>query len=582
MLRIRRAIVPAIFASTLFACGAVPTPDAGTDAGSELCVAFPERIDANYTVEKGCWLVLKTPTIAAAVTVTVKPGARLLFSAGTRLAFSADQVLSAVGTQSEPILFTGAGPARGFWKGLLFDGTANASTLEWVTVEYGGDTAADADAANVKLTGDSRGVRVGFSHVTLRESEGFGLWLAGSAVLPTFTANTLTANTLGPLSLDAETVGRLDAASTFTGNGKDELEVRSYRLLTSATWVNPGVPYHLTADFASIGAAKLTLSAGVKLIFPPEGALTISGDGAALITEGTAADPVVLTGETPARGAWEGVVFDNSNNTDNQLRYARVEYAGNTSSDAKAAGVVLRADSHGVQVKLDHLVVRESQGYGLRLAGSALIPGVHSSSFTANALGAVLADTEAVEQLGPDSLFTGNDVDRVFLEGQWVSGTVTWRDLGVPYVFTGITIAPKAVWTLEPGVVLEMRPQSRIDVGGGDGVGFHAAGTSAKPITITGTEKTNGSWDGIDFDTTLNAANVLDNCVVEYGGGGARFGWHAMINSHSDSHGVRVAVTNSTIRHSATWGIYFNGAQTGAVTGNTYLDNAQGDYFHEP
>ena len=55
-----------------------------------------------------------------------------------------------------------------------------------------------------------------------------------------------------------------------------------------------------------------------------------------------------------------------------------------------------------------------------------------------------------------------------------------------------------------------------------------------------------------------------------------------MINSHSDSHGVQVSVTNSTIRHSASWGVYFNGAQTGDVSGNTWADNASGDYFHEP
>ena len=107
-------------------------------------------------------------------------------------------------------------------------------------------------------------------------------------------------------------------------------------------------------------------------------------------------------------------------------------------------------------------------------------------------------------------------------------------------------------------------------------------GTTAKPITITGAEKTNGSWDGIEFDTTLNTANLLDHCVIEYGGGGQRFGWKAMINSTSDSHGVQVSVTNSTIRHSASWGIYFNSAQRGGVTGNTYADNAMGDYFHDP
>lgn len=575
---LHHAVVSSFLVFSFLSCGPA-TPN--NDAGVETCVAFPERIDANYTVEKGCWLVLKTPVIAAAVTVMMEPGAKLVFSAGTTLNISAEQVLHAMGTQAEPIIFTGAEKTRGFWKGLHFDGTANNSMLEWTTVEYGGDTASDSEAANVKLTADSRGARVSFSHVTLRESEGYGLWLTGSAVVSPFEANTLTANTLGPVNLDADTVGALDAASTFTGNGVDEITVRTYQLKNSATWLDHGVPYHFTADLAVQGTAKLTLAEGVTVRFPPEAALSISGDGAALLAEGTAAHPVVLTGETQTRGAWEGVVFDGSNNTDNLLRYTQIEYAGNTSSDSKAAGLLLHADSHGVQVQFDHLTVRESQGYGLRASGSALMPGTHSSTFTTNTLGAALIDTNAVHQLGPDSVFTGNDVDRVFLEGMWVNESVVWRNLGVPFTFTGVSLSPKKVLTLAAGVVLEMGAQTRIDVGG-DAAGFHAAGTHTAPVVITGSEKTNGSWDGLDFDTTLNAQNVLEHCVVEYGGGGSRFGWHAMINSHSDSHGVQVSVTNSTVRHSASWGIYFNGSQTGSVSGNTYADNASGDYFHDP
>lgn len=577
------AVFVAALTFVALGCGPInpPPADGGTDAGTDLCVrAFPERIDTNYTVAKGCWLVLKTPVIAAGVTIVMEPGAKLVFSADTALRIADAQVLEAVGTEQDPIIFTGALPVRGHWKGLLFNLNSVASHFDWVTVEYGGNTTGDADAANIKLTGDSRGARLALSHSTIRESAGHGLWLTGSAELPTFTTNVITKNALTPVSLDVKAAGRLDTASTYTGNGKDEVLVRGTDLTTSATWENLGVPYHLKSDL-DVATGTLTLKAGVKLVLAPEVAITISSDTGALVTEGTAANPVVFTGETQTRGAWEGIAFNRSNNATNQLRYAVIEYAGNTSSDAKAAGLLVTADSHGVQLKVDHLTVRQSQGYGLRAAGSALFPTFASCSFTQNALGAALVDANAVHQLGADTLFTGNDVDRVFVDGRYVAGNVTWHGLGVPYQFTGINLQPQAVWTLEPGVTLEMRPQTRIDVGS-DAVGFHAVGTVAKPITITGSEKTNGSWDGIEFDTTLNTANVLDHCVIEYGGGGQRFGWKAMINSASDSHGVQVSVTNSTVRHSAGWGIYFNSAQRGGVTGNTYADNAMGDYFHDP
>ncbi|MFZ5444509.1 MAG: hypothetical protein ACOZQL_31240 [Myxococcota bacterium] len=583
MLRARGLLV--LMALVGLGCNPPENPsDGGVDGGDgpEVCVAFPERIDANYTVAKGCWLVLKTPTIATAVTITVQPGAKLVFSEGTLLRISAEQVLTALGTADAPILFTGSLPVRGHWKGLFFEGTSSPSTLEYLTVEYGGDTQADSSAAGIKLIADSRGVRVGFSHVTVRESEGFGLWMTGSAVLPAFTANVLTKNGLGPISIDAATIGSIDSTTTYTGNDKDEVQVRGTRVATTATWDALGVPYHLTGDLQVREPGKLTLRPGVKLILPPEAALSVSGDAAALIANGTAQAPILLTGETQTRGAWEGVVFDNSNNADNLLRYVTIEYSGNTSSDTKAAGVLATADSSGVQVQFDHVVIRQSQGYGLRASGSALFPTFASVTLTGNALGAALIDSNAVHQLTLDSTYTGNDVDRVFVEGRWVSNAVVWRAIDVPYAFVGVSLTPQKVWTLEAGVTLEMGPMTRIDVGGGDDVGFHAAGTATKPVVITGIQKAKGSWDGIDYNGTLNAANVLDHCVIEYGGGGTRFGWQGMINSHSDSHGVNVSVTNSTVRHSAVWGIYFNNNQTGSVSGNTYEDNTSGDYHRDP
>ncbi len=578
MFRLRQLMV--LMALAGVGCGPVQPPaDAGVDAGpGVLCANFPERLDANYTAAKGCWLVLKTPTIAAGVTLTLAPGAKLVFSSETALLIAAAQSLQAIGTQDEPIILTGALPVRGFWKGLTLTGTTVASQLDYVIVEYGGDTKADTAAAGIKLTADSRGVRASISHTTMRESEGYGLFLAGSAVVPTFVGNVMTKNTLGPANVDAELVGRLDSTSTFTGNDKDEIVVRASRLETSATWDNLGVPYHLKSDLASIGSATLTLKPGVRLIMAPEAALTISGT-AALIAEGTAEKPVVFTGETQTRGAWEGITID-TNNASNLLRHTIVEYAGNTSSDVNAAAVKAMADSRGVQLKLDHLTVRQSQGWGLRLGGSAIVPVFTSNVFTQNALGPAMIDSNVAHVLSLDSTYTGNDVDKVLVDAQWVSSTVTWRAIPVPYVIND-PVRPQAVWTLEPGVTLEMMPMTSIRVDG-DAAGFRAVGTAAKPITITGTNKTRGSWDGIDFDTTLNSANALEHCVIKYGGGGSRLGWSGMIFAHADSHGVRVSVTNSTIQHSGVWGIYMGSSQTGAVMGNTYADNAMGDFFHEP
>lgn len=567
----------------LFGCNpGEPGTDAGVDSGvPEVCVtAFPENITANYTAEKGCYLVLKTPNLSAGVTVTLKPGVKLVFSPDVAFEFEGEQSLQALGTEQEPILLTASLPVRGHWRGLRFGGTSVASHLAWVTVEYGGYVTGDGQTvATVRMDADSRGVRAGFTHVTMRESPGYGLYASASAVFPEFSQNVLTKNAWGPASLDAVSLGFLDGASTYTGNDKDEFKVRAYRLSAAATWPDLGVPYHFDGSL-SVMDGLLTLEPGVRIVMPPQSWFTISGDTAGLVAGGTAEKPIVFTGETETRGAWRGLVFDGSANAANLLRHVVVEWAGDLASDARNAAVKATSDSSGVSLGMDHLTIRQSEGYGLLLGGYAQVPVFAGNVFTQNGLGPARVDSMAAHHLLGNSTYTGNDVDKVYVDAQWVTGSVTWHDLGVPYLLDA-KVRPQAVWTLEPGVVLELMAQASIEVGG-DAAGFHAAGSALKPIVITGAVKTRGSWDGIRFDNSLNAANELSYCTIEYGGGATRLGWQGMVLTHSDSHGVRVNLTHNTIQHSGVWGVWLNAGQQGTVSDNTYADNAMGDFHREP
>jgi hypothetical protein len=275
-----------------------------------------------------------------------------------------------------------------------------------------------------------------------------------------------------------------------------------------------------------------------------------------------------------------GITFSASNNPRNSLSYVTVEHAGNTTADVDSAAVKLAADSHGVQVKIANTILRQSQAWGLYLAGSAIVPSFVGNTLTMNKLGPAKVVSTAIHQLLPSSSYTGNDVDQLFVDAQWVSAAVTWQAINVPYLING-SLRPQAVWTLAPGVTLLMAPKSWISVAG-DAAGMHAVGTAAAPIVITGSVKAPGSWENIIFDTTLNAANAFDYCTIEYGGGGTAKGFKGMISLGSDNHGVGLSVTNSKIQHSSVWGIYMGGYASVTLTNNTYLDNALGDTFKEP
>lgn len=564
------------------------TPDAsvatdGSDAAdsapdAEVCANFPTRIDQDYVVTKGCYLAKQTPVIAAAVRLTIEPGVKIVFSQDVALNFSADQLLIATGTAADPILLTGATKQRGFWKGLSFDGILKPdSRLDYVTVEYAGSTKSDRDGAAVKLTADSRGVRASITHSTFVESQGWGLWLAGSAVVPEFSANTLTKNTLGPVSIASEVTGMLDAASSYAGNDRDQIVVRAYRVAAAATWSVTEVPYALQSGLSI--DTDLTLAAGVTLIMTKNTGLTVSGDAGALIAKGTAAKPIRFTGDVAQRGAWNGIIFDGSNNTRNALAYATVEYGGDVTHDADAAGIKLIADSHGVQLAMSQTTVQQSQGWGLYLAGSAVVPSFAGNTLTKNALGPASVGSEAAHQLLATSTYTGNDVDKVLVRANRVAN-VTWASIGVPYQIAG-GLHVDAVWTLDPGVTLVMGPAAWMSVAG-DAAGLSAVGTPTKPILITGATKTAGSWESIVFDTTNNPANAFAYCTIEYGGGGTAKGWDGMIFTTSDSHGVTLSITNSTIQHSAVAGISVLPSTVLTNTDNTFADNAGGNLVTRP
>jgi hypothetical protein len=196
------------------------------------------------------------------------------------------------------------------------------------------------------------------------------------------------------------------------------------------------------------------------------------------------------------------------------------------------------------------------------------------NSLTKNPLGAASVGSEAAHQLLATSTYTGNDVDKVEVRANRVAG-VTSASIGVPYQIEG-GMHVDAVWTLAPGVTVVMGPTAWISIDG-DAAGFHAVGTAAKPIVITGATKAAGSWESIAFGNTNNAANAFDFCTVEYGGGGAAKGWGGMIFTTSDSHGVTLSISNSTIQHSAVAGIWKGSSGPLTLTSNTYADNAGGD-----
>ncbi|MEW6379453.1 MAG: right-handed parallel beta-helix repeat-containing protein [bacterium] len=172
------------------------------------------------------------------------------------------------------------------------------------------------------------------------------------------------------------------------------------------------------------------------------------------------------------------------------------------------------------------------------------------------------------------------------------------------YVLCGkVVIAQGAALIIEPGVVVKGRDHgSRLVI---DGT-LAARGTEQSPVvftslkddawggdTNTDNDKSSpaaGDWDGISFtDTSIDAACILDHCLIRYGGHGSQAGTilcdrasPAISNctiSHNRTCGFRLqdaspSISHCTIANNSSAGILCEGSSAPAIKGCTISGNS--------
>lgn len=89
-------------------------------------------VSSNAVLSKGKWYLNNTVTVNAGITLTIEPGAELLFTKGSSLIVNG--TLKAKGNSDNPIIFNSSG--KGMWGSIVFNGSASAgSNLDSVIVQ---------------------------------------------------------------------------------------------------------------------------------------------------------------------------------------------------------------------------------------------------------------------------------------------------------------------------------------------------------------------------------------------------------------------------------------------------------------
>jgi len=286
-------------------------------------------LDVDYRIYPGL------PTNVTAE-LTLAPGATLVFDADAFLGIHDGGALRAIGTELEPITFTGLQQVPGFWSGIQFMTNTANNVLDHTVVEYGGGTRANIRANVGVYDADSQ---LTIRNTTLRHSEEYGFQFANGIALDM--SNVTSTSNNRPGSIWFVDIGILDGSSVYSGNTDDRLFLIGPGLsgdFTDQTVKNIGIPYYdSNASGLTSVQAQLTLDPGVEMEFNSNGGLNIQGDGA-LIAQGTVSEPIIFTGAQKVSGYWNGIQLATSNA--NIIDNAIVEYGGaNTGNTAGLIGL---------------------------------------------------------------------------------------------------------------------------------------------------------------------------------------------------------------------------------------------------
>ncbi|MFH0730526.1 MAG: right-handed parallel beta-helix repeat-containing protein [Pseudomonadota bacterium] len=535
-----------------------------------------------WTLAGSPYVVTGDITLSAGVTLTIQPGVVVQF--GDNVALWVDGTLSAVGTSSAHITFTGTSESPDWWRVISIQ-NAGSATFEWCDIAYGGYY----ENADILKTGTGS---LSLKNSTIRYSDGDGFRIAEGYSTFTSAGNTFSNNNYG-VRLGINTSFD-DNTSVFSANNLD--------VYVDGGTITRDVIWNLKKDYSFYISGDIGVNAGVTLTIKP-GTVIKPGDNVGfwisgtLTAAGTSTSPIYFTdwrddtvggdanhdgnASGPASDWWRAIFIqgDGSAWIGSALEWCTLRYAGFYENRGLYK-------TGGSDLSLSNCTVSNSDGDGMVIENNTGDVALSQSTFTNNGWSGLSLSTGPATATGctfsnnghygvrqgiNDSIvytsntFNGNTLGGVGVNGGTMTTPITLQAAGNPFNLIGdIGVASGVTLTLEPGTEVQFSDNVGLWV---DGT-LTAVGTSANPITVTGTSESSDWWRVISVQNAGSA--VFEWCDIAYGG------YYENADILKTGTGA-LSLKNSSIRHSDGDGLRISaGYSAFTSSGNTFSNNNYG------
>jgi parallel beta-helix repeat protein len=542
------------------------------------------RITSDETWIEGVHVIVGDVVVDGA-TLTIEPGAIIRFNANTSLyigyqASQAGATLMANGTAEKMITFTSSAATKsaGDWHYIWFDeGASEISSMQYCTVEYGGGYSNRYGAIHVQQSA------VSISHSTVNLSESHGISLAEDGYFEAFNNNLVEQNALSSISIEANYAHTIGEGNTLTS--EKGISVKGGDLeMAEVTWLKQSTAYVIESNLnvGSSSGTSLSLAPGVEIKMGLGVAIYFGRNNnfGTLTAVGTAENRIKITSSAQegakSAGDWDYLYFDPGAGTSSVLAYCDIEYGGGYS----ASYGMIHLNGSGISVT--NSTISHSETVGISLKEDAMFAECADNAFEDNTSAPIKIYGNYAHTIGTGNSF--NTGPGILVSGDNIEQSdVTWLKHEIPYILEGdmeLGSSSGSKLTIEPGATVNFASGTWFRVGAATGAFgvLVADGTPENKITFSSAAPSGfesaGDWDGIWFYKGAGNGNILNNCIISYGGGYSNSSGNLTVQSASA--GVPL-ISNCQISNSEAWGIYVKNGTSPVLEDNTFASNALGD-----